>query len=203
LVRGVTGRIMRLACIGSFPFDWVGMSLYFWGHEYPWGENELAPTGRFAALLTGSPTGAHDGGVRIPDFDATYADGHDKPMAIIETAALYDPAAPGADEAAIKGAWFRQVFSVETHEAFPRIGMINWFEWRKDEPEVGTEIDWRLSRDSELGRALLESVPADWLLSPGIEARPDSGLRCRHVSTDMSVHGRSSRRLLALGARQR
>jgi len=152
---------------GDDVVDWVGMSLYFWGLEYPWGENELAPAGRFAAQLTGSPTGAHEAEVTIPDFYATYADGHDKPMAIIETAALFDPAAPDADEAGIKGAWFSQVFSAETRDAFPRIGMINWFEWRKEEPEVGSVIDWRLAADPAIGRELLESVPDGWLLFAG------------------------------------
>ena len=149
---------------GDDVVDWVGMSLYFWGLEYPWGENELAPAGRFAARLTGSETGALGDEVAVPDFYATYAEGHDKPMAIIETAALYDPAGTGPDEATLKRAWFEQVFSAETRDAFPRIGMINWFEWRKDEPEVEAVIDWRLAGDGGLGRALLASVPPDWLL---------------------------------------
>ena len=152
---------------GDDVVDWVGMSLYFWGLEYPWGENELAPAGRFAALLTGSDTGAHGDEVPVPDFYATYADGHDKPMAIIETAALYDPAGPGPDEATLKRAWFEQVFSTATREAFPRIGMINWFEWRKDESEVGAVIDWRMAGDAELGRDLLASAPSNWLLFAG------------------------------------
>ena len=99
----------------------------------------------------------------VPDFYATYAEGHDKPMAIIETAALYDPAGDGPDETAVKSAWFEQVFSAETRERFGRIGMINWFEWRKQEPEVGREIDWRLGSDPTLARALLESAPEGWL----------------------------------------
>ena len=97
----------------------------------------------------------------------TYADGHDKPMAIIETAAFYDPALGGPDEATLKRAWFAQVFSAETRRAFPRIGMINWFEWRKEEPEVDAVIDWRMAGDPQLGRDLLESVPEGWLLFAG------------------------------------
>jgi hypothetical protein len=85
-------------------------------------------------------------------------------MAIIETAALYDPAGSGPSEETLKRAWFEQVFSVQTRDAFPRIGMINWFEWRKDEPEVDAVIDWRLAGDAELGRGLLASVPSEWLL---------------------------------------
>ena len=140
------------------------MSLYFWGLDYPWGENELPPTGRFVAQLTGRPTGAHGEEVQVPDFYATYAEDHDKPMAIIETAALYDPAGGGPDEATLKRAWFEQVFSAETRDAFPRIGMINWFEWRKDEPEVDAVIDWRMAGDPELGRSLLAAAPQGWLL---------------------------------------
>jgi hypothetical protein len=41
--------------------------------------------------------------------------------------------------------------------------MINWFEWRKDEPEVGTVIDWRLSDDPVLAQSLLGELPAGWL----------------------------------------
>lgn len=148
---------------GEDAVDWVGMSLYFWGLDHPWGENEIAPDGRFAALLTGEATGAHAGEVAIPDFYATYAEGHAKPMAIIETAALYDPAGGGPDEQAVKSAWFEQVFGADTRERFDRIGMINWFEWRKDEPEVGGVIDWRLGANPDLGRALLDAVGDGWL----------------------------------------
>ena len=148
---------------GDEHVDWVGMSLYFWGLEYPWGENELAPPGRFAAQLTGQPTGAHAQDAEVPDFYAEYAEGHDKPMALIETAALYDPDGGGPDEAAVKTAWFEQVFSADTRDRFERIGMLNWFEWRKDEPEVGDVIDWRLASDPELARSLLAGVPAGWL----------------------------------------
>jgi len=149
---------------GDDVVDWVGMSVYFWGLAYPWGENELPPAGRFAAQLTGIETGAHEDEAPAPDFYATYAEGHDKPMAIIETAALYDPAGAGPDEATLKRAWFEQVFSAETRDTFPRIGMINWFEWRKDEPEVDAVIDWRMAGDEELGRSLLASAPQGWLL---------------------------------------
>lgn len=148
---------------GDDAVDWVGMSVYFWGVAHPWGENELPPDGRFAAQITGQPTGAHADEVAVPDFYATYADGQGKPMAIIETAALYDPSGDGPGEAEVKSAWFEQVFGADTREAFPRIGMINWFEWRKDEPEVGRVIDWRLGSDPALARSLLGGAPDGWL----------------------------------------
>ena len=42
--------------------------------------------------------------------------------------------------------------------------MLNWFEWRKDEPEVGGIIDWRISTDPVLARSLIADAPAGWLL---------------------------------------
>ena len=96
---------------GDEAVDWVGMSLYHWGLAYPWGENELPRPGTFEKLIRGEDTGAHEGGATIPDLYAAYADGHDKPMAIIETAILYDPsAASGPSEKDLKSAWFVTVF---------------------------------------------------------------------------------------------
>jgi hypothetical protein len=153
---------------GDEAVDWVGMSLYHWGNAYPWGENELPPSAKFAALLTGEPIVEHAQSGSVPDFYATYAEGHDKPLAIIETAALFDPSASeGPTEADLKSAWFTQVFSAQTRAAFPRIKMINWFEWRKEETEVGRVIDWRLSADADLARTLLGGVPDGWLRFAG------------------------------------
>jgi hypothetical protein len=153
---------------GDDAVDWVGMSLYHWGNAYPWGENEIPPPGKFAALLTGEPIVEHAESGSVPDFYATFADGHDKPMAIIETAALYDPASTaGPTEAELKSAWFGEVFSEATRTEFPRLRMINWFEWRKEEPEVGRVIDWRLSADPGLARTALAAVPPGWLRFAG------------------------------------
>jgi hypothetical protein len=153
---------------GDDAVDWIGISLYHWGLAYPWGENELPRPDTFAALIRGVDTGAHPGSVAIPDLYATYADGHAKPMAIIETAILYDPSATsGPTERELKSAWFDQVFSASTRTEFPRIGMLNWFEWRKREPEVGRVIDWRLASDPSLARSLLDSAPSGWLRFAG------------------------------------
>ena len=155
---------------GDEAVDWVGMSLYHWGLAYPWRENELPADGTFRALLTGGITGAHEGQLVIPDFYATYADGHDKPMGVFETAALYNPAADGPPEADLKSAWWAQVTDKGLSADFPRLAMINWFEWRKDEPEVGGVIDWRLTADPELARELLASAPDGWLRFGGLGA---------------------------------
>jgi hypothetical protein len=155
---------------GDDAVDWVGMSLYHWGLAYPWGENELPADGTFRALLTGGNTGAHEGQVEIPDFYAIYAEGHDKPMGVFETAALYNPAADGPSEADLKSAWWAQATDESIRTDFPRLAMLNWFEWRKDEPEVGGVIDWRLSADADLARTLLAQAPEGWLRFGGLAA---------------------------------
>ena len=145
---------------GDDAVDWVGMSVYHWGLEWPWGENEMPPPGGFRSLLTGGDAGV--------DFYATWAEGHDKPMGIFETAALYNPNAPGPSEADLKAAWWRQVTDPAIAADFPRLAMLNWFEWRKEEPEVGGVIDWRLSADPDLARRLLDEVPEGWLQLGGL-----------------------------------
>ncbi len=148
---------------GDDAVDWVGMSLYQWGTAHPWGENELPEPGSFVARLTGTYRGANGDETAVPDFYATYVVGHDRPMAITETAVLYDPAGPGPSERALKTAWWKQVFAPDVRARFARIGMINWFEWRKPEAEVGRVIDWRISADPALARQLLAGVPTGWL----------------------------------------
>jgi hypothetical protein len=142
--------------------DWVGMSLYHWGAAYPWGENESPEPHKFAAQLTGTYLGAGGDETATPDFYEQYAVGHNKPLAIPETAALYQPGLKGAGEAAIKGPWMAQVLSVDVAARFPRLRMINWFEWRKSEAEVGgAVIDWRGSSDASLATHFA-TASADW-----------------------------------------
>jgi hypothetical protein len=148
---------------GDDAVDWVGMSLYQWGNAHPWGENELPETDAYVARLTGTYRGANGDESAIPDFYADYVVGHDKPMSITETAILYDPAGPGPSEVELKTAWWDQVFDARVRDRFPRIGMVNWFEWRKQEVEVGKVIDWRISADPSLARSLLAELPDGWL----------------------------------------
>jgi hypothetical protein len=148
---------------GDDAVDWVGMSLYQWGNAHPWGENELPEANAFVARLTGTYDGANGDESAIPDFYADYVVGHDKPMSITETAILYDPAGTGPSEAELKTAWWEQIFDASVRDRFPRIEMVNWFEWRKQEVEVGRVIDWRISADPGLAQSLLAEVPADWL----------------------------------------
>ncbi len=145
---------------GNDAVDWVGMSAYHFGNTYPWGANVVPRNGAFAALVTGSRS---DGASTTPDFHATWAVGHGKPMAVVETAALWRPAGGGASARAIKQAWWREVFSAATRERFPAIRLIGWFEWSKHEPEVDDVVDWRLTFDPALVERFAADLPPDWL----------------------------------------
>lgn len=149
---------------GDDAVDWVGLSLYHWGSAYPWGENEMPEDGKFVAQLTGTYTGANGDETGTPDFYAEYAEARDKPLAIVETAALYNTTESGPAELAIKQAWWRQVFAPEVFERFPRLRMINWFEWNKAESEIGGDtIDWTITRDPDILAAFVGDLPRDRL----------------------------------------
>jgi hypothetical protein len=129
---------------GDDAVDWVGMTLYHWGDIWPWGKNIVPEPGKFAAQLTGSYNGANGDERTVPDFYGIYAVGYGKPMSVPETAALFNTSVESGDaELDVKRAWWRQVFSAETARSFPEIKMINWFEWRKPESELGgAVVDW-------------------------------------------------------------
>jgi len=100
----------------------------------------------------------------VPDFYAIYGQRHRKPVAITETAALYAPGNGGASARAIKTRWWRQVFAPDLLERYPRIKMLNWFEWDKYEPEIAGRVDWTLTRDPVLRRAFARALPM-WLVT--------------------------------------
>lgn len=154
---------------GDDAVDWVGMSLYHWGNQYPWGENEAPEPGKFAALLTGNYHGANGDETAVADFYADYATGHGKPLAVTETAAFYAPAAGGgADPRAIKEGWWAQVFDPANSQRFPHLKMINWFEWDKYEVEVSDRVDWTVTRDPSLASTFRQAIPAsDHLAADG------------------------------------
>ncbi len=147
---------------GDDVVDWVGMSLYHWGSTYPWGENELPEEGKFAAQLTGTYNGLAGDETAAPDFYQTYAVDHEKPLAIPETAALVVPGGDTEQELAIKRAWWQQVLSEDNATRFPQLKMVNWFEWDKDEPEVGGDVRWSIANDDGIRSAFVADLPS-WL----------------------------------------
>ncbi|MEV7429900.1 glycosyl hydrolase [Nocardioides sp. NPDC092400] len=145
--------------------DWVGMSIYHWGASYPWGENEVPEPGKFTDLLRGTYDGAAGDERVVPDFYAEYGERQGLPVAVTETGALFAPGRGGADELAVKRAWWRQVLAADHDQTLPLVGMVNWFEWDKQEPEVDGRVDWRATV-GPVGEAFRTDLP-DWLRFAG------------------------------------
>jgi hypothetical protein len=147
---------------GDDAVDWVGMTLYHWGDVWPWEKNIIPEHDKFESQLSGTYDGAGGDDRGLPDFYRDYADGHGKPLAIPETAALYNTSEPGGDaELDIKRAWWRQVFNADVARRLPQLKMINWFEWRKPEPEVGNSIiDWTATHDPAIRQAFVTDLSA-------------------------------------------
>ena len=160
---------------GDDAVDWVGMSLYHWGAAYPWGENELPEDGKLAAQLTGDYRGAGGDDTVVPDFYTRYGVEHGKPVAIVETGALYNTSAEagGAEEFALKEAWWQQVFDPALPQRFPQLKMINWFEWDKYESEVDARVDWTVTDDPELRKAFTAALPTWLRYGPDQPCAPD------------------------------
>lgn len=147
---------------GDDAVDWVGVSLYHWGNTYPWGANVVPEAGKFAAQLAGTYAGAGGDDRAVPDFYDVYGVQHDKPVAIPETAALVNTSRDTRDALAIKQAWWRQILAADVPTRFPRLKMINWFEWNKDEAEVHARVDWTATVDAATRQAFTGALPA-WL----------------------------------------
>jgi len=153
---------------GDDAVDWVGLTLYHWGVQWPWLENELPEANSFADLLTGNYLGGNGDQTAVPDFYARYcADGvRNRPLAIPETAAFFNPHQGGATELAVKQAWCRQLFNIsgDTSEAldvalhFPKLKCVSWFDHYKLEPEQKQWIDWRISEYAPVRSAFVRQM---------------------------------------------
>ena len=142
--------------------DWVGISLYHWGNQRPWGNNEIPESNKFTDMLTGNYSGTAGDDTAVPDFYQVYGVEHGHPVAIPETAAIYTPSRGVVPELDIKQAWWRQVFADETQQSFPQLKMINWFEWNKYEIEINDTVDWRAAGSPAIRDAFVNDLPS-WL----------------------------------------
>lgn len=146
---------------GDAYVDWVGLTNYHWGNHLPWGRNELPEPGQFAKQITGTYDGLLGDQRGVPDFYATYAVNHNKPLALAETSALYNPdRIDGASNYDIKMEWARQVFDPGIAAQFPRLKMLLWFEYIKQE-EFGTgTVDWRVTYDTAILAGFQSVLPS-------------------------------------------
>lgn len=120
--------------------DWVGLSIYYFGHNYPWLSNSKPTYNDFASTLISG---------NVPLY-YTYARDKDKPFLITETsAAFYEyqiidssgkylnpPIAidPGPGNLAMKKEWFSySIGNRNFFNAFPLVKGLCLFEYQKDE----------------------------------------------------------------------
>ena len=136
---------------GDAYVDWVGHSFYHWSNRPARGFNEIPYAGKWGQ--------ANGIGNAVLNFHNLFAVGHNKPMMIAETSALYDPVdknGGGAGESDIKTGWLGQVYNLSDTESptlsrdFPQLKAIFWFNQKKYEAEVGTDIDWRLDSNQSV-----------------------------------------------------
>lgn len=109
---------------GNEYVDWVGLSAYWFGLDYPYDSNDMPTAGRFGDLIHGRlSTNATAAPVTNWDFYATFAEKNNKPFFVTESGAAFHAyqvpnpnstvnvgaIAPGPGALAIKQAWWRQV----------------------------------------------------------------------------------------------
>ncbi|MDP9885828.1 hypothetical protein J2W21_003353 [Sinomonas atrocyanea] len=147
---------------GDDAVDWVGLSVYHFGAAYPWGKNTVPEPGKLVGKITGTFRSASVDETAVPDFYADYAVGHNKPFAICETGAFYNPSrSDGASAMSIKKAWWDQLFDPQLRARFPRLRLAVWFEWVKQENQVGNPtVDWAANTDGPVGDAFRSALPS-------------------------------------------
>lgn len=133
--------------------DWVAVSYYHYGVEYPWKENYLPE----------SPTKFRDGldgrmGTNPARFYTMFAERYNLPMAVMETgAAFFVDSDPGPGRLEMSRAWWRQVYGRSLYKELPLLRAIEWFEhFHADE---GTDRDCEFGG---LGEGLERVVDVDF-----------------------------------------
>ncbi len=147
--------------------DWVGLSLYHFGYQYPWGANIVPEPGKFTGKITGE---YRDPGTSVaaPNFYQRYAERPGKLMAISETSALFNTSrsGDGASDLDIKVNWWRQVTADDIPTRLPRLRLINWFEQEKKEQDLaGVVTSWSIIRDPQIRGEFIATIP-NWLEFP-------------------------------------
>jgi beta-mannanase len=105
--------------------DWIGMSIYFYGPQFPWHDNAIPDTGFFESCMNQN------------DFYNMFAITRDKPMMVAETGAAFHtntPNGPGPGALATKQAFWRQYLTdPQFLEKYSKIKLISLFEFQKEE----------------------------------------------------------------------
>lgn len=149
--------------------DWVALSLYSWGCQFPWGKNLVPEPNKFIDQVTGTFADNHCTDDRaLQNFYALFAQGHHKPMALSETGALYNEAQAGIGASAldIKKAWMSQVLDPKLSTIFPLLKEENWFEFHQFEASTQSMVDWRLTTDPAVLQVLKSYLGPRFILAP-------------------------------------
>ena len=67
--------------LGDRYVDWAGISLYHWGNQRPWGNNDITEPHKFIDMLTGNYRGTAADDIGVPDFYRVYGVEHRHPVA--------------------------------------------------------------------------------------------------------------------------
>eukprot|EP00930_Biecheleria_cincta_P026508 TRINITY_DN18676_c0_g1_i1.p1 TRINITY_DN18676_c0_g1~~TRINITY_DN18676_c0_g1_i1.p1 ORF type:complete len:468 (-),score=44.67 TRINITY_DN18676_c0_g1_i1:191-1594(-) len=151
---------------GDEHVEWVGLTLYHWGLNPPWGANVIPAGGTFVSKIRGEYTGSAIDQRGLPDFYEEFCGKWStgkKPFAIAETGAMYNTARWGGaadpSEYDMKHAWWMQVFGLDTFREFPKLKFVNWFNVVKSEKEIGWNvIDWSLTSHTWISDAFIREV---------------------------------------------
>ncbi|KAI8825155.1 glycoside hydrolase superfamily [Fimicolochytrium jonesii] len=157
---------------GTEYVDWVGMSVYYFGRDWPWVHNDLPPTDFVTRIVDG--VGDGDGkttATQRANFYLTYSSDlgiNRKPMIFSETASAFHvrllsgantTVDPGPGELGLKGALWRQYITNSTFLTLhPKIRGVCLFEYAK--PEEDTFRDYRVTWKSDVLAAFKEDLDA-------------------------------------------
>ncbi|KAI9346460.1 glycoside hydrolase superfamily [Obelidium mucronatum] len=140
--------------------DWVGISIYHYGNQWPWIHNSIPVSNKFEKFMQGDPKDgetfgyfpfytpyATSAGARNNITGAQISAGN-KPFIVSETAATYHFAwvnestigAPVQDipRTAVKQAWWKQFMNSDFIAKYPQFKAVCTFEFIKEE-----ELTWR------------------------------------------------------------
>ncbi|KAJ8327418.1 hypothetical protein QVD99_008040 [Batrachochytrium dendrobatidis] len=133
---------------GGNSVDWIGLSIFYKGANYPQIHNDIPPPNRLHDMFTGE---------LVPgqvNFYQVYAEKLAKPMMISATATVYHvtansltPPPGGANEVDIKSAWWKQCTTNTTFlNQYPKLRAIVLEErvWNGHNAESVWKFDWRV-----------------------------------------------------------
>ncbi|KAJ3103322.1 hypothetical protein HDU97_010227 [Phlyctochytrium planicorne] len=159
--------------------DWVALSLYFKGlrANWPWQKNAGVATPTFVTELI---TGGGEGGSDKYNFYDMFCVQRNKPMAVAESNAAFQissnstgPIEPGPGHLAIARAyWSSYLTSPAFFTRFPKVKLINLFEFEKYETEanVGILRDFRVTREPAVAMAFLDDLKKSGMMNHIVQA---------------------------------